>query len=81
MMMELLIGSPMNAHQLATKLEVNYRTVSHHLRVLTEHKLVQAEGPRYGQVFFPTAIFTSNVGAYRAMINDKKTETHTGGVS
>lgn len=74
MMVELLLASPMNANQLAGSLSVNYRTVSHHLKVLTEGKLIEAQGPRYGQVYFPTSLLTSNMDIYHEVVNDKKAE-------
>ena len=81
MMVDLLVVSPMNANQLAGNLSVNYRTVSHHLKVLTESKLVEAQGPRYGQVYFPTSLLTSNFAIYQEVVNDKKAEERAGRVS
>ena len=78
MMVDLLVDSPMNANQLAGSLSVNYRTVSHHLKVLTESRLIEAQGPRYGQVYFPTSLLTSNIAVYREVVNDKKAEGQTG---
>ena len=72
MIVDLLMASPMNANQLAGTLSVNYRTVSHHLKVLTESRLVEAQGPRYGQAYFPTPLLTGNIAAYREVVNDKK---------
>lgn len=73
-MVDLLMASPMNANQLAGKMSLNYRTVSHHLKVLTESNLVEAQGPRYGQVYFPTSLLTSNITVYREVVNPKKAE-------
>ena len=81
MMVDLLVASPMNANQLASSLSVNYRTVSHHLKVLTESKLVEAQGPKYGQVYFPTSLLNSNIAVYREVVNDKKAEEQARGVS
>lgn len=81
MMVDLLITSPMNANQLAGSLSVNYRTISHHLKVLVESRLIAAQGPRYGQVYFPTALLTSNMAVYREVVNDKKAEEQGKGVS
>lgn len=71
-MVDILVVSPMNANQLAGSLSVNYRTVSHHLKVLVESKLVQAQGPRYGQVYFPTPLLTDNLSVYHEVVDDKK---------
>ncbi|MDG6985616.1 MAG: winged helix-turn-helix transcriptional regulator [Nitrososphaerota archaeon] len=73
-MVDLLMSSPMNANQLASTLSLNYRTVSHHLKVLAESNLVEAEGPRYGQVYFPTSLLTSNIAVYHEVVNAKNTE-------
>ena len=43
--------APRNAQQLARELGVDYTTVRHHLRVLTENRLVESSGPHYGQVY------------------------------
>ena len=72
MMVDLLMASPMNANQLAVSLSVNYRTVSHHLKVLTESRLVEAQGPRYGQVYFPTSLLSGNIEVYREVANHRR---------
>ncbi|MDX1534932.1 MAG: winged helix-turn-helix domain-containing protein [Thermoplasmata archaeon] len=44
---------PSNPHQLSERLELNYKTVTHHLRLLERHELVvnAAEGS-YGSPYF-----------------------------
>ena len=81
MIVDTLVASPTNANQLASSLSVNYRTVSHHLRVLTESKLIEAQGPKYGQVYFPTELLTSNIAVYREVVNDKKADGQPGRAS
>ena len=81
MMVDLLVASPMNANQLASSLSVNYRTISHHLKVLTESRLVEAQGPRYGQVYFPTPLLISNIAIYHEVVNDEKAEEQVGRLS
>ncbi len=48
-----LSDRPSNPHQLSQRLELNYKTVTHHLRLLERHELVvnAAEGS-YGSPFF-----------------------------
>lgn len=50
----LLRERPLNAHQLAKRLDVNYATVQHHLDVLERNALVTGKGPRYGRMYFLT---------------------------
>jgi DNA-binding transcriptional ArsR family regulator len=42
----------MNANQLCKDLEVDYRTIRHHLDILEKNGLVTAIGERYGKMFF-----------------------------
>jgi len=45
---------PRNANQLATELDLDYKTVRHHLDVLTENDVVKSSGDDYGAVYVPT---------------------------
>jgi len=43
---------PANAHQLSDKLELNYKTVRHHLKVLGENNIITSTGKKYGELYF-----------------------------
>ncbi len=43
---------PLNLNQLAEKLGVDYRTITHHASVLKANSLVVAEGGKYGAMYF-----------------------------
>jgi len=44
---------PYNAHQLAEELDLNYKTVRHHLKVLQENNVVTSSGKqKYGELYF-----------------------------
>ncbi|MBX0297167.1 ArsR/SmtB family transcription factor [Haloarcula nitratireducens] len=45
---------PRNRHRLADDLSLNYKTVEHHLDVLSKHGLVEHSDSDYGAVYFPT---------------------------
>jgi predicted ArsR family transcriptional regulator len=45
---------PRNANRLADDLDLDYKTVRHHLDVLVEHDIVAASGEEYGAVYVPT---------------------------
>lgn len=47
-----LIERPRNANQLAEALDLNYKTVRHHLDMLEDHDIVQTYGDRYGEMYF-----------------------------
>ena len=46
-----LVEKPMNQHELSRVLDVNYRTIRHHIGVLEEQGLVQANGEGYAKKF------------------------------
>ena len=46
--LQLLANGIYNAHQIAKKLNVNYRTVTHHLKILEEHGIVVKLKEGYG---------------------------------
>jgi DNA-binding transcriptional ArsR family regulator len=45
---------PRNANQLAEDLDLDYKTVRHHLDVLVDNDIVQSSGDDYGAVYLPT---------------------------
>ncbi|MFC7130823.1 winged helix-turn-helix domain-containing protein [Haloferax chudinovii] len=45
---------PRNANQLAETLDLDYKTVRHHLDVLMDNDVVQRSGDDYGAVYLPS---------------------------
>ncbi len=62
---------PQNANQLASNLGVNYRTITHHLRILEENGIVKSGGPKYGKVYFLTDLFLMNDGLFDEVVGRK----------
>jgi predicted ArsR family transcriptional regulator len=55
-----LKARPMNAHQLSKELDIDYKTVRHHLEVLEKNGLVERLGRDYGAVYAPSEILQKN---------------------
>lgn len=53
-MIRTLKERPYNAHQLAEALQLDYKTVRHHLKVLAENQVVVTGGKGYGEMYFLT---------------------------
>jgi DNA-binding transcriptional ArsR family regulator len=51
---------PYNAHQLAEKLDLDYKTVRHHIKVLEENKVLTSSGEKYGTMYFLTSQMEDN---------------------
>lgn len=49
--LRVLIDNPMNRNELSKRLSLNYRTITHHLKVLQENKIVN-EDDRYGGLVY-----------------------------
>lgn len=67
--LEIISEKPMNANQLAEMLGLNYHTITYNMNVLIKSRLVDVEGPRYGQVYYPSKIFTSNINTFKKIIH------------
>ncbi len=53
-MLVLLKDRPYNANSLAQELQLDYKTVKHHLNVLTRNDLVMISAEEYGTLYFLT---------------------------
>jgi DNA-binding transcriptional ArsR family regulator len=55
---------PMNTNQLRIKLDLDYRTVKHHLEILEDNDLVTTIGNDYGKMYFITERLEENIGLF-----------------
>lgn len=53
-MLRALEERPRNAHQLARALDLDYKTINHHLSVLLDENFVRKSGEQYGAIYLPT---------------------------
>jgi len=49
---DILHQRPYNAHQLAEKLELDYKTVRHHIKILEDNHIIKSSGEKYGVMYF-----------------------------
>lgn len=57
---KILLENPMNKNELSKKLNVNYRTITHHLSILKENNLI-IEDKRYGGLIYMRDGITEDV--------------------
>lgn len=43
---------PYNAHQLSKELELDYKTIRHHIKILTENNVIKSTGDSYSKLYF-----------------------------
>ncbi|WP_137287343.1 ArsR/SmtB family transcription factor [Halorussus salinisoli] len=61
---------PRNANQLAEDLDLDYKTVRHHLDVLMDNDVVRNSGDDYGAVYLPTEQARDHWGTVEEIITE-----------
>jgi len=60
---------PRNANRLAEDLELDYKTVRHHLDVLVENDVIEKSGDEYGAIYLPTQQARDHWGTIEEIID------------
>lgn len=63
-----LLETPRNTNQLANKLDLDYKTIQHHLDMLENHDIVESSGKGYGDIY----LLTDNFKNYQEEFNKIK---------
>jgi len=58
--LEEIIQKPQNANELSKNLNIEYKTIRYHLKVLEENGIITSVGGGYGKTYFPTENFMQN---------------------
>jgi len=61
--------APQNANQLANLLEMDYRTIRHHLKVLEKNRIITSAGDRYGLTYFLSPEMEENYALFEEILN------------
>jgi predicted transcriptional regulator len=66
---DLLNSRPSNTNQIASELKLDYKTVAHHLDVLSKNGLVVTDNvATYGATYFLTPIMEKNYDAFKEIL-------------
>jgi DNA-binding transcriptional ArsR family regulator len=60
--------SPQNANQLATLLQMDYKTMRHHLEVLEKNRILTSVGDRYGATYFLSQTLEDNYALFEEIV-------------
>lgn len=66
--MLLLTERPLNAHQIAKGLGLDYNSIEHHIAVLEKNNMISRIGPRYGAMFFLSTFLEVNIEAFNEIV-------------
>jgi predicted transcriptional regulator len=59
--MEVILEEPMNTNRIRKTLDLDFRTVKHHLEVLENNDLVSSMGNHYGKMYFASEKLMTNI--------------------
>ena len=66
---ETLKETPQNANQLANLLNMDYRTIRHHLKVLQKNRIITSAGEGYGTTYFLSPQMEENYALFEEIVN------------
>jgi len=64
-----LLDRPYNTHQLSQVLDLDYKAVQHHMKVLQKNNMVSKIGEKYGAIFHLSNFLEINIGALEEAID------------
>ncbi len=64
LLLRLLIDRPYNANQLAEAMNMDYKTIRHHLDVLIKNGIITMEGDKYGAMYFISKTMEANIDEF-----------------
>ena len=64
-----LLEKPYNTHQLSQELELDYKAVQHHMKVLEKNNMVTKIGEKYGAIFHLSNFLEINIVALDEVID------------
>ena len=58
-----LLEQPYNTHQLSKELDLDYKAIQHHMKVLEKNNMVSKIGEKYGAIFHLSTFLEININA------------------
>ncbi len=62
--MSILRKRPRNTNQLSTELDMDYKSIQHHIKNLEKNNLVKKTGNQYGMTYYVSELFMHNEIAF-----------------
>jgi predicted transcriptional regulator len=72
--LDLLIKNPLNINRISEELQLDYKTIQHHIHVLEKNNLVTKTGNKYGILYFISNYMEKNIESYHNI--KKKVNPH-----
>jgi predicted transcriptional regulator len=69
---EAIHDRPYNVNQLSKELNLDYKTVQHHIKILGDHKVINSGEETYGAMFFLTDRMDENYPTFLEILSKMK---------
>lgn len=63
---------PYNANQLTEELNLSYRTIRHHIKILVDADIIKSAGQKYGKIYFLSDNMEKNYDDFEIIWNKLK---------
>jgi len=64
-----LLESPLNTNQLAKELDLDFKAIQHHVKVLVKNNILSSVGEKYNVAFFPSTFLDENMNAFEEIVS------------
>ena len=62
--LDILIKKPLNINKISEELQLDYKTIQHHIHVLEKNNLITKMGDKYGVLYFISNYMERNIESY-----------------
>ena len=62
--LDILIKNPLNINKISEELQLDYKTIQHHMRILEKNNLITRMGDKYGILYFISNYLEKNIESY-----------------
>jgi predicted transcriptional regulator len=62
--LDILIEKPLNINKISEELQLDYKTIQHHIHVLEKNNLITKMGDKYGVLYFISNYMERNIESY-----------------
>jgi predicted transcriptional regulator len=62
--LDLLLKYPLNINRISEELQLDYKTIKHHMHILEKNNLITRMGDKYGILYFISNYMEKNIESY-----------------
>lgn len=74
-LISIIRNKPLNANQLAKEMNLDYKAIQHHIKVLEKNNLITRVGDKYGATFFISTFLEVNLPVFDEIVNKLEKST------